>query len=138
MAPRSGRIFWFLVAAVFALLAAQVHAATAQKWVTAWAGSVQGPYPIGNPSAQPDQRFAFPSAETGARDQTFRLIVRPDIWGPQARIRLTNALGTRPVTFDNIYAGLQLGGPALVRGRAPRCFKALITYSRSLLSTSLA
>jgi lysophospholipase L1-like esterase len=116
MAPRSGRIFWLLVATALAMLAAQVHAATAQKWVTVWAGSVQGPYPIGNPSAQPDQRFAFPSAESGARDQTFRLIVRPDIWGPQARIRLTNALGMRPVTFDNIYAGLQLGGPALVRG----------------------
>src|SRR5690349_22029512 len=51
----------------------------AQKWVTSWAASVQGPYPVGNPSAQPDQRFAFPSPETGARDQTFRLIVRPDL-----------------------------------------------------------
>ena len=116
MTPRSGRIFWIIVGAAFAILAAPVHAVTAQKWVTAWAGSVQGPYPIGNPSAQPDQRFAFPSAETGARDQSFRLIVRPDILGPQARIRLSNALGTRPVTFDNIYVGLQLGGPALVRG----------------------
>lgn len=118
MAPRSRSISCFLlaVAVTLAMLAGQVHAATAQKWVTAWTGSVQGPYPIGNPSAQPDQRFAFPSAEAGARDQTFRLIVRPDIWGPQARIRLSNAFGTRPVTFDNIYAGLQLGGPALVHG----------------------
>ena len=48
-----------------------------QKWVTTWAASVQGPYPIGNPSAQPDQNFAFPSPAAGARDQTFRLIVRP-------------------------------------------------------------
>jgi hypothetical protein len=47
------------------------------KWVTSWTGSVQGPYPIGNPSAQPDLRFAFPAPETGARDQSFRLIVRP-------------------------------------------------------------
>lgn len=116
---RSGKVFWLLISA-FALLAAPVYAASAQKWVTAWAGSVQGPYPIGNPSAQPDQRFAFPSAEIGARDQTFRLIVRPDIWGPRARIRLSNALGTRPVTFDNVYAGLQLGGPALVRGSNQR------------------
>ena len=24
-----------------------------EKWVTTWAASVQGPYPVGNPSAQP-------------------------------------------------------------------------------------
>jgi lysophospholipase L1-like esterase len=87
-----------------------------EKWVTAWAASVQGPYPVGNPSAQPDLRFAFPSAETGAHDQSFRLIVRPDIWGRQIRLRLSNALGTRPVTFDDVHAGLQLSGAALVPG----------------------
>jgi lysophospholipase L1-like esterase len=87
-----------------------------QHWATAWTGSVQGPYPVGNPSAQPDLRFAFPSPEQGARDQTFRLVVRPDIWGGEARLRLSNALGTRPVTFDGALVGLQLGGPALVRG----------------------
>jgi hypothetical protein len=52
---------------------------SAEKWVTSWTGSVQGPYPIGNPSAQPDLRFAFPSPEIGARDQSFRLIVRPGL-----------------------------------------------------------
>ncbi len=62
-------------------------------WVTSWTGSVQGPYPVGNASAQPDLSFVFPSPETGARDQSFRLIVRPDIWGPEARIRLSNAFG---------------------------------------------
>jgi len=56
-------------------LAPAAPAQAQEKWVTAWAASVQGPYPIGNPSAQPDLRFAFPSPETGARDQTFRLIV---------------------------------------------------------------
>jgi lysophospholipase L1-like esterase len=77
---------------------------------------VQGPYPVGNPSAQPDLRFVFPAPEQGARDQTFRLIVRPDIWGGEARLRFSNALGTRPVTFDGVFVGLQLGGPALVLG----------------------
>src|SRR5262249_2826818 len=69
-----------------------------------------------NPSAQPDQRFAFPSPPAGANDQTLRLIVRPDIWGRAARLRLTNAFGTRPVTFDGVFIGLQLGGAALVSG----------------------
>jgi lysophospholipase L1-like esterase len=90
--------------------------AQSQKWVTAWAASVQGPYPVGNPSAQPDLRFAFPAPETGARDQTFRLIVTPDIWGRQARLRLSNALGTRPVTFDGVFVGLQLASAGVVAG----------------------
>jgi lysophospholipase L1-like esterase len=85
----------------------------AQKWVTAWTASVQGPYPVGNPSAQPDMHFAFPSPAAGARDQTFRLIVRPDVWGRQIRLRFSNALGTRPVTFDDVHAGLQLIAAAL-------------------------
>ena len=88
-------------------------AQTREKWVVSWAGSAQGPYPIGNPSAQPDMRFAFPSAEAGARDQTFRLIVRPDIWGSQVRLRLSNVFGTKPVTFDGVFVGLQLGSAAL-------------------------
>ena len=77
---------------------------------------MQGPYPVGNPSAQPDQSFAFPSPPDGARDQTLRMVVRPDIWGKQARLRLSNAFGTKPVTFDGVHVGLQLGGPAVVKG----------------------
>lgn len=91
-------------------------AAPAEKWATAWTGASQGPYPVGNPSAQPDMRFAFPSAEVGARDQSFRLIVRPDVWGRQARLRFSNALGTRPVTFDGAFVGLQRGSAAIVAG----------------------
>src|SRR5882724_5968400 len=91
-------------------------AQTNQKWITSWTGSVHGPYPVGNPSAQPDLRFAFPSAETGARDQSFRLIVRPGLWGRQVRLRLSNALGTRPVTFDGVHVGLQQGAATLVPG----------------------
>jgi hypothetical protein len=53
--------------------ASSAPARSSQKWVTSWAGSVPGPYPIGNPLAQPDLRVAFPSPEIGARDQSFRL-----------------------------------------------------------------
>ncbi|MCK1533954.1 MULTISPECIES: GDSL-type esterase/lipase family protein [unclassified Bradyrhizobium] len=106
-----------LVAA--SLLVASLQTATAkdsEHWVVSWTGAVQGPYPVGNPSAQPEQKFAFPEPAAGARDQTFRLIVRPDIWGRQARIRLSNAFGTKPVTFDGVYVGLQSGSAALIRG----------------------
>jgi lysophospholipase L1-like esterase len=105
-----------LVFAVGFGLVGHTSAQQGQKWVVSWTGSVHGPYPIGNPSAQPDQRFAFPSAQTGANDQTFRLIVRPDIWGQQARLRFTNVFGTKPLTLDGVFVGLQQGGPGIVKG----------------------
>jgi lysophospholipase L1-like esterase len=105
-----------IIAMVFMVLPQSASAGIAQKWVAVWAGSAQGPYPVGNPSAQPDQRFAFPSAETGARDQTFRLVLAPSIWGREARIRLTNAFGTRPLTIDGAFVGLQQSGAALTKG----------------------
>lgn len=114
-----GLILSSLVVVSLIVLAPQPAAAQrgdGAKWVVSWVGSVHGPYPVGNPSAQPDQRFAFPSETAGARDQTLRMVVRPDIWSREARLRLSNAFGTRPVTFDGVFAGLQLGGPALVKG----------------------
>jgi lysophospholipase L1-like esterase len=84
--------------------------------VTSWAASAHGPYPSGNASVQPNLRFAFPEPAGGARDQTFRLMLMPDIWGKRARVRFSNAFGTRPVTFDGVYAGLAMSGGALVKG----------------------
>jgi lysophospholipase L1-like esterase len=90
--------------------------ANAEKWVTSWAGSVQGPYPVGNATAQPELRFAFPNSAAGAKDQTFRLVIKPDIWGRQMRLRFSNAYGTKPVTFDDAFAGLQMSGAAVAPG----------------------
>jgi hypothetical protein len=56
-----------MVLAVGFGLVGHTSAQQGQKWVVSWTGSVHGPYPIGNPSAQPDQRFAFPSTQTGAK-----------------------------------------------------------------------
>ena len=80
------RFVFLVVAGIFLLLPHTLYAQQGATWVVSWVASAHGPYPVGNPSAQPDQRFAFPSAQTGANDQTFRLIVRPDIWGRQARL----------------------------------------------------
>jgi hypothetical protein len=98
------------------MAAAGLHAQGGEKWVASWAASAHGPYPAGNASAQPDLRFAFPAAASGARDQTFRLMLLPDLWGKRARVRFTNAFGTRPITFDGAYAGLAMSGGALVTG----------------------
>jgi lysophospholipase L1-like esterase len=100
------------------LLAAPLAAQT--KWVTTWTASAQGPYPAGNASVQPNLKFAFPAPESGARDQTFRLIVRPDVWGSEARLRFSNVFGTKPLTLDGVYAGVHLGGGAVVRNYPAR------------------
>ena len=79
-------------------------AAAGEKWATNWAASVQGPYPVGNPSAQPKLSLAFPVAQTGARDQSFRMIVRPDIWGRQTRIPQTGGMRAEFIP-DNTVGG---------------------------------
>src|SRR5260370_6704140 len=94
----------------------QTPAAKAPHWVAAWTASAHGPYPFGNPTAQPELKFAFPDPARGAVDQSFRMIVRPDIWGKQARIRLSNAFGAKPVTFDGAFVALQTSGSAVLTG----------------------
>jgi lysophospholipase L1-like esterase len=87
-----------------------------EKWVASWAASAHGPYPSGNASAQPVLDYAIESASPGAVDQTFRLIVRPDLWGGRARLRFSNAFGTGPVVFDDVFVGLQGRGGSVVAG----------------------
>ncbi len=99
-----------------ALLVAAATPASAQRWATVWAGTDQGPYPVGNASAQPDLSFAFPHPETGSHEQSFRLIIKPDLWGKQMRFRFSNSYGTKPVTFDAVFAGLQMSGAAVAPG----------------------
>ena len=91
-----------------------------RKWIAAWAASVHGPYPSGNPSAQPVLDFAFESASRGAVDQTFRLIVRPDLWGPHVRLRFANTFGTQPLTLDDVFVGLQASGGNVTAGTNTR------------------
>ena len=67
-----------ILALVILMLPLAAQAQRGDKWVASWVASAHGPYPVGNPSAQPDQKFAFPTPDAGANDQTFRLIVRPD------------------------------------------------------------
>jgi lysophospholipase L1-like esterase len=123
---RGSRAWWgaMLLLAVSASAQAQGVKGADRNWVAAWTASAQGPYPVGNPTAQPELKFALPSAERGASDQTFRLILRPDIWGGQARIRLSNAFGTKPVTFDDVELALQSSGSVL----APRSGRS-VTFS---------
>ena len=105
-----------LIVAIASPSAAQSPVGAGQKWVASWAASVHGPYPSGNPSAQPDLKFAFADLAQGALDQSFRLIVRPDLWGDRIRIRLANTFGTQPVTFEAVYVGVSSFAGNVVKG----------------------
>ena len=103
-----------LVLSLLCAGATHAMAADLRNWVVSWTASAQGPYPLGNPTAQPELKFVFANPEQGATDQSFRLIVRPDLWGREARFRLSNVFGTRPVTFSGARLGLQTSGAALL------------------------
>jgi len=89
-----------------------------KKWVASWASSMQGAYVYSPPAPldspfhiyliNPDLRFAFPNATTdGAVEQTFRLIVKPDLFGEDYRLRFSNFFGTQAVTFKAISVAVQ-------------------------------
>src|SRR5712691_690641 len=93
-----------------------------------WAAAALAVVILGIPAAvaQPDLEFAFPSAETGANDQTFRLMVRPDLWGDRFRLRFSNFFGTKAVTLDDAFLGVQASAGAVVPGTNRR-----VTFGRS-------
>ena len=87
-----------------------------EHWAAAWSASAQGPFPYGRETAQPDLSALFPEPEYSATNQSFRMIIRPDIWGRQLRIRLSNAHGSKPITFKDLYVGMQSMSSAILPG----------------------
>jgi lysophospholipase L1-like esterase len=103
-----------------------------QRWVASWATAPAtffqyvppvAPAPPGPPTTfapaniQPDLGFPFPDANTaGATDQTFRTIVKPDLWGNKMRFRFSNVFGSQPVTFSKVTVALQEYSGNLVDG----------------------
>ena len=53
------------LALLFATLVAFAPSAQAQQWVASWTGSAHGPYPVGNPTAQPELKFALALGRAG-------------------------------------------------------------------------
>ena len=49
----------FMIASLLAALPS-AHSARMAGAAVSWTGSAQGPYPVGNPSAQPDQEIRLP------------------------------------------------------------------------------
>lgn len=96
--------------------------AWAQRWVTSWAGAAQGPFPAGQSVAQPELKFALP--DNTVHDQTFRLVLRPSIWGKRARVRFSNRFGQKPLAIDGAFVGLQTSAASIMPGsNRPVTFK---------------
>jgi lysophospholipase L1-like esterase len=51
-----------------------------------------------------------------AADTSFRMIVHPTLAAPRIRVRLSNAYGDAPVTFESVRAALRTQGPAVDAG----------------------
>ncbi len=49
-------------------------------------------------------------------DQTFRSIVKPDLWGNRMRFRFSNVFGNAPLTFGAVSVGLQEYSGNVVKG----------------------
>lgn len=111
----------FMLASLCCLACTQIPESRAgefgMKWAASWTTAIQSTYaapavaqassiPAYDP--QPDLSSALPDATmSGAVDQTFRFIIKPDIWGKTVRIRLSNVFGSQPVTFESASIGLQ-------------------------------
>lgn len=120
---------WMLCAttslvAALSPITANAQADEGRHWVATWATSpatyfvytppVPPTFPPGAPTArapatiQPDLAYPFPNANTlGAVDQTFRSIVKPDLWGRRMRVQFSNLYGDKPVTFSAVTLALQ-------------------------------
>jgi lysophospholipase L1-like esterase len=121
-----------IAAAVVASLLMTGGIAHAETWVATWTAAQQGAF--GAPAApaalsapgefqasvyfpQPDTiRFALPKG--AASDQTFRMVMRPDIWSDTVRIRFSNVWGKEPLTIGAASVGLQEYSAAVVKGSA--------------------
>jgi lysophospholipase L1-like esterase len=121
------------IAAVMGAGFSSAAGAAPNHWVATWATSPAAYFiykppalPIVLPgypgsyapvSIQPDLAFPFPDANKNrALDQTFRSIVKPDLWGRKMRLRFSNTFGNQPVTFNAVTMGLQEYSGNIMRG----------------------
>lgn len=86
------------------------------QWVTVWAASAQGAYPVGATIAQPDLSRALPEATQGLVNQSLRMVLKPALWSTRFRLRLSNRFGDKPLLLRGMSLGLHMGGGALVPG----------------------
>lgn len=95
-----------------------------EHWVATWAASpqsarlvlprgLQAPPPAGGQTGQANQPPAFPPLRS-PNNQTVRMIVHTSIGGRRARIQLSNAFGTEPLTVGAVHVARRDKGAAII------------------------
>ena len=104
---------WVVAVAVasFLICAFAIAATNSERWVATWSTANSS---LANPNAL--VRYNSSHAPTEFNNQTIRNIVHTTIGGGSIRIRLSNAFGTKAITFESVYAGLQENGASLISG----------------------
>ena len=86
------------------------------KWAASWTAAAQGVLQSQPGTPAPNLSFSIPDFSVGAQEQTLRIIIKPDLWENQARLRLTNLFGTQAVTFGSVTVAWQSSPGNLVPG----------------------
>jgi lysophospholipase L1-like esterase len=89
---------------------AGAEAPPGHEWAGTWSASPAPPRTDGGISEQ------------GFADQTVRMVVHTSVGGSAMRIRLSNAFGAQPVTFEAVTVGLQEEGARLAGSAVPVTF----------------
>lgn len=126
------RLWWVVLCALFVSAcqeaggpaaplgaATQTSQAPQEGVVGVWSTAPYGPYPLGpltlvdnQPLPGSPQLATFPNDE--AVNRSFRMIVKVTQGGQQIRVRLSNLMGKKPVTFSHVHvAPATLGLPAI-------------------------
>lgn len=120
----------FAAATMFTTAEASAADNWAATWTAAQQGAFSGPtapaglsapgeFQAGTYFPQPDAiRFALPGS--AASDQTFRMIVRPDLWGDTIRVRFSNVFGKEPLTIGSADVALQEYSATTIAGTRAR------------------
>jgi lysophospholipase L1-like esterase len=128
----TGRARGWIVALTLSLIAspsalAGQRAAAQERWVATW-GTAQEfyrappPQPAAGQQAQAAAPAPAPERAPGFRgsrtfdNQTVRMIVKASIGGQRARVKLSSAFGTPPVTIGAAQIALRRDGSAIVPG----------------------
>jgi lysophospholipase L1-like esterase len=90
------------LAAALALPSAASLAQTADRWVASWGAAPAGPPPA--------------ASTMTLSNQTLRLVVHASVGGSRARTRISNEMGSTPLTIGAARIALRASGAALVAG----------------------
>jgi len=115
---RKRTLLWaalFVFAWMIPCMARPQASKAAGEWAGAWSSSMQAP--IRFPGVPPPPVF---------KDETIRMVIRPEIGGERLRLRFSNAFGSAPLRIEAVHVALSQKGSRTLAGSDHR-----VTFDRS-------